>query len=212
MFGRGLARGLRATPFSARSYAAAIDRSKLAVTTTTTPGTLPPLDTLVFGGSFGDHMLEIDWDATEGWSAPVIKPMQDLRLHPATSALHYAIQCFEGAKVFKDDSGSLRSFRLDMNMKRLAGSMERSGMPALSADDQKTMIDLIHDLVRKDEKFVPAEDGYSLYLRPTAIATQATLGVSPPTKCKLYVITSPVGPYYKTGFKPVSLLASDKYT
>ena len=28
---------------------------------------------------------------------------------------------------------------------------------------------------------------------------------------KLYVITSPVGPYYASGFKPVSLLASEKY-
>ena len=56
-------------------------------------------------------MLEIDWDATEGWSAPVIKPMQDLRLHPATSALHYAIQCFEGAKV-TDAPGAERRGRL----------------------------------------------------------------------------------------------------
>src|SRR6195952_1523383 len=51
--------------------------------------------------------------------------------------------------------------------------------------------------------------GYSLYLRPTMIGTQRTLGVGPPGSALLYVIASPVGPYYPTGFKAVSLEATD---
>src|ERR1700712_5516999 len=51
--------------------------------------------------------------------------------------------------------------------------------------------------------------GYSLYLRPTMIGTQRTLGVGPPGSALLYVICSPVGPYYPTGFKAVSLEATD---
>lgn len=50
--------------------------------------------------------------------------------------------------------------------------------------------------------------GYSLYLRPTMIGTQKTLGVGPPGSALLYVIASPVGPYYPTGFKAVSLEAT----
>ena len=50
--------------------------------------------------------------------------------------------------------------------------------------------------------------GYSLYLRPTLIGTQRTLGVGPPGSALLYCIASPVGPYYPTGFKAVSLEAT----
>lgn len=55
----------------------------------------------------------------------------------------------------------------------------------------------------------PSGRGYSLYLRPTMIGTQRTLGVGPPASALLYVIASPVGPYYRTGFKAVSLEATD---
>lgn len=51
--------------------------------------------------------------------------------------------------------------------------------------------------------------GYSLYLRPTVIGTQNTLGVGPPGSALLFVIASPVGPYYPTGFKAISLEATD---
>lgn len=51
--------------------------------------------------------------------------------------------------------------------------------------------------------------GYSLYLRPTMIGTQKTLGVGPPGSALLFVIASPVGPYYPTGFKAISLEATD---
>jgi hypothetical protein len=47
-------------------------------------------------------------------------------------------------------------------------------------------------------------------IRPTMIGTQAALGVGASTDVLLFVICSPVGPYYKTGFKPVSLLATTK--
>ena len=50
--------------------------------------------------------------------------------------------------------------------------------------------------------------GYSLYLRPTLIGTQRTLGIGPSGSALLYVICSPVGPYYPTGFKAVSLEAT----
>lgn len=41
------------------------------------------------------------------------------------------------------------------------------------------------------------------------IGTQATLGVAPPRSAMLFVIASPVGPYYPTGFQAVSLEATD---
>lgn len=41
------------------------------------------------------------------------------------------------------------------------------------------------------------------------IGTQKTLGVSPPGSALWFVIASPVGPYYPTGFKAISLEATD---
>ena len=40
---------------------------------------------------------------------------------------------------------------------------------------------------------------------------QPSLGVSMSNSALLYVLTGPVGPYYPTGFKPVSLLADPKF-
>lgn len=40
---------------------------------------------------------------------------------------------------------------------------------------------------------------------------QPTLGVQRPTNALLFVILSPVGPYFSSGFKPVSLLADPEF-
>lgn len=62
-------------------------------------------------------------------------------------------------------------------------------------------------LVQVDQEWVPYSTTSTLYLRPTFIGTDPNLGVAPSTKALLYVITCPVGPYYASGFKPVTLLA-----
>jgi len=53
--------------------------------------------------------------------------------------------------------------------------------------------------------------GFSLYIRPTLIGTQPTLGVSASNFAKFFIITSPVGPYYPEGWKPVKLYTDNSY-
>ena len=43
------------------------------------------------------------------------------------------------------------------------------------------------------------------------VGTQKSVGVCPPREALLFVICSPVGPYYPQGFKPVSLYATTEY-
>lgn len=43
------------------------------------------------------------------------------------------------------------------------------------------------------------------------LCEQPTLGVKKPNKALLFVILSPVGSYFSTGAKPVSLWADSKY-
>lgn len=49
-------------------------------------------ETLKFGATTSDHMLEIDWDAEKGWHTPRIIPYQPLKLDPASSVLHYGLE------------------------------------------------------------------------------------------------------------------------
>ena len=84
------------------------------------------------------------------------------------------------------DSSDLRLFRPELNMKRLKDSMTRLSMPGADFDSQE-LINCIGKLVRVDEDFIPEGEGYSLYLRPTVIATHPFLGLSPPDDLLLYV-------------------------
>eukprot|EP00546_Thalassionema_frauenfeldii_P014573 CAMPEP_0178928170 /NCGR_PEP_ID=MMETSP0786-20121207/19707_1 /TAXON_ID=186022 /ORGANISM="Thalassionema frauenfeldii, Strain CCMP 1798" /LENGTH=308 /DNA_ID=CAMNT_0020603909 /DNA_START=117 /DNA_END=1043 /DNA_ORIENTATION=+ len=104
----------------------------------------------------------------------------------------------------------IRLFRPNMNMKRLQKSMERLQMPGHDFDANE-LTSLLKELLKVDKRWVPDGDGYSLYIRPTVIATHPYLGLAAPTQLLLYIITSPVGPYYPTGFKPIALWASNKF-
>lgn len=153
-------------------------------------------------------MLSIEWTAAAGWATPHITPYQNLSLDPAACVFHYAFECFEGMKAYIDDHGQTRLFRPHRNMARLNASAQRIALPTFNADQ---MIRLLGAFVDIDKAFIPRRRGYSLYLRPTLIGTQRTLGVGPPGSALLYVIASPVGPYYPSGFKAVSLEATSKY-
>jgi branched-chain amino acid aminotransferase len=65
-----------------------------------TPATVlkekPDPGTLVFGATFTDHMLTVEWSSEAGWEKPHIKPFQNLSLHPGSSALHYAVEVRTG--------------------------------------------------------------------------------------------------------------------
>ena len=43
------------------------------------------------------------------------------------------------------------------------------------------------------------------------IGIEPTLGVAPATEAELFVILSPVGPYFSSGVKPVNLLADPNF-
>ncbi|KAJ2888856.1 branched-chain-amino-acid transaminase bat2 [Coemansia asiatica] len=185
---------------------AGIRAANLQKTLTTTPKPLLPKEELVFGHSFSDHMLTVNWTASAGWGKPEIKPYGPLSLDPSCSVFHYAFECFEGLKAYRDQSGNIRLFRPDKNMERMNQSAARLYLPQF---DGKEVIECIKELLRTDARWVPEGKGYSLYLRPTLISTENTLGVHRANKAMLYVITSPCGPYFKTGFKAIGLYCDE---
>ena len=54
-------------------------------------------------------------------------------------------------------------------------------------------------LVVIDSDWVPNDTSSSLYIRPTMIGLEPTLGVAPAEEARLFVLLCPVGPYYATG-------------
>jgi branched-chain amino acid aminotransferase len=68
------------------------------------------------------------------------------------------------------------------------------------------------ELLKVEKRWVPGQKGASLYIRPTVIGTEAALGIKPSSDYLFYIILSPVGPYFKEGFNPVSLWVSDTYS
>ncbi|KAL6718118.1 branched-chain-amino-acid transaminase bat2 [Lecanora helva] len=176
-----------------------IEPDSLEITRCSRPKDITPPEQLVFGRAF------TEWTAANGWLPPRITPYQNLSLDPATCVFHYAFECFEGMKAYKNSEGQVRLFRPDKNMARMNKSSARIALPNFSPS---AMIALISRFCKMEERFVPAARGYSLYLRPTMIGTQRTLGIGPPGSALLYMIASPVGPYYPIGFRAVSLEAT----
>ena len=75
----------------------------------------------------------------------------------------------------------------------------------LQAFDKNELLECIQQLVKLDEEWVPYSTSASLYIRPTFIGTESSLGIKKLTKALLFVILSPVGPYFSTGsFNPDS--------
>ena len=97
-------------------------------------------------------MLSVEYNAADGWLAPLILPYQNLSLDPATCVFHYGFECFEGMKAYKGTDGKIRLFRPDRNMERLNKSAERIALPTL---DGPALIELIQRLVMLDERFLP---------------------------------------------------------
>ena len=166
-------------------------------------------ENLVFGKNFTTHYFEMDYDkAKGGWNSPTIKKFEDFKISPAALVFHYGQAIFEGLKAYKHADGKIALFRPDENFKRMNRSAKRLCMPELDMDFALTAL---KELVKLEQDWIPTKDGHSLYIRPLMFATDPYLGVKPGDQYKLMIMLSPVGPYYPQGFKPVPILATDKY-
>ncbi|KAL2730776.1 hypothetical protein V1478_005189 [Vespula squamosa] len=171
----------------------------------------PNVRSLSFGKYFTDHMLKIFfYETLGGWQTPEITPFENLVLHPGAKVLHYAIELFEGLKAYRGVDGKIRLFRPELNMERMNNSAIGSGLPSFNGNE---LIKCFTRLISIDQEWVPHSTAASLYIRPTLIGIDPTLGVSAPDSALLYVILCPVESYYNTSMENgVSLLADPQYT
>ncbi len=163
----------------------------------------PNTDKLGFGRYFTDYMFMMDYDRENGWHDARIVPFQNLSLHPATTALHYGAEIFEGLKAYRRADGGVQLFRPLENIRRMNRSADRMCLPRL---DEDFALESLIKFVSVEQDWVPSQPGTSLYLRPFMIGTDPFLGVHAVSQATYIIIASPSGSYYATGINPVSIM------
>jgi branched-chain amino acid aminotransferase len=164
---------------------------------------------LPFGRHFTDYMFTMNYSEGRGWHQPSIKPYQPLRLEPSANVFHYSQEIFEGQKAYQSGQGDILLFRPQENARRFNRSLRRMCMPEV---DEDVFLKAECELLKLEKRWIPTQKGASLYIRPAVIGTEAALGIKSSSEYLFFIILSPVGPYFKEGFNPVSLWVSDTYS
>jgi len=149
-------------------------------------------ENLPFGRLFSDHMFCMDFN-DGSWSDPKIIPYGDIKLSPASSALHYGQSCFEGMKAHRNIKGEIVLFRPYENAKRFNSSNTRMCIPEIN---ENIFVNSILELIAIDKKWVPENLEHSLYIRPFIFATDPYIGIKPSDSYRFMIFTCPVGSYY----------------
>mgnify|MGYP000135366561 FL=1 len=149
-------------------------------------------ENLPFGRLFSDHMFCMDFN-DGSWSDPKIIPYGDIKLSPASSALHYGQSCFEGMKAHRNIKGEIVLFRPYENAKRFNSSNTRMCIPEIN---ENIFVKSILELIAIDKKWVPENLEHSLYIRPFIFATDPYIGIKPSDSYRFMIFTCPVGSYY----------------
>lgn len=143
------------------------------------------------------------------WGEIEISQSETINIHIAATALHYGQELFEGIKAFRGKDGKIRIFRLEENARRARSSAEGIMMEPVPEDLFCRMCEMA---VKLNERFVPPYgSGASLYIRPLEIGMSARVGVSPATEYMFMVLVTPVGPYFKGGFRNTNICIMREY-
>ena len=128
---------------------------------------------------------------------------ESINIHMASTCLHYGQEIFEGLKAFRGKDGKVRIFRLEENAKRIISSAEGIKMQPIPVE---LFCDMVKRVVKLNERFVPPYgSGASLYIRPLEIGISAQVGVKPSSEYLFLILVTPVGPYFKGGFKNTNI-------
>ena len=121
--------------------------------------------------------------------------------------LHYSQSVFEGLKAYETEDGHIVCFRPDLNASRMADSARRLEMPAFPED---RFVKAVIETVKANAAWVPPYgSGATLYVRPLMFGISPVIGVAPAEDYMFRIFTTPVGPYFKGGQKPIVVRISD---
>lgn len=143
------------------------------------------------------------------WGEIEVSDSDTVDIHIAATCLHYGQEIFEGLKAFRGKDGKIRIFRMKENAARIRKSAEGLLMEPIPEDIFEQMC---IKAVKLNERFIPPYGtGASLYIRPLEIGLTPRVGVHEADEYMFIVLVSPVGPYFKGGFRNTNICITRKY-
>ena len=141
------------------------------------------------------------------WDEGTLTEDPNVVLNECAGVLQYAQTVFEGMKAYRTEDGRVVCFRPDLNASRMADSARRLEMPSFPED---RFVQAIVDTVKANIDYVPPYgSGATLYIRPYMFGSNPVIGVKPADEYQFRILTTPVGPYFKGGAKPITIKVSD---
>lgn len=141
------------------------------------------------------------------WEEGILTEDANVVMNECAGVLQYAQTVFEGMKAYTTADGRTVIFRPDLNAERMEQSAKRLEMPVFPKDK---FVDAVLKTVKANEAYVPPYgSGATLYVRPYMFGSNPVIGVKPADEYQFRVFTTPVGPYFKGGVKPLTIRVSD---
>lgn len=141
------------------------------------------------------------------WDEGCLTADHNITLSECACVLQYSQSVFEGLKAYTTEDGRIVTFRPDLNGQRMADSAEWLEMPPFP---KERFVEAVLETVRANKDWVPPYgSGATLYIRPFMFGSNAVIGVKPADEYQFRILTTPVGPYFKGGAKPLTLKIAD---
>lgn len=141
------------------------------------------------------------------WDEGTLTEDSNIVLNECAGVLQYAQTIFEGLKAYTTEDGRIVTFRPDLNAERMENSAKRLEMPVFP---KERFIEAVTRTVAANAAYVPPYgSGATLYVRPYMFGSNPVIGVKPADEYQFRVFSTPVGPYFKGGVKPLTICVSD---
>lgn len=161
--------------------------------------------------------LEFEFNSTGGenlrryykdgaWGTTEYSTSEYIPVHMCSACLNYGLQAFEGIKAFRGIDGKVRIFRPHAHAARMTLGAAKLCLPMVSTEE---FVEACIDVVRRNLEFLPPyESQAALYIRPVLFGTRPRLTVRPSSEAGFCVFTTPVGPYFKNGIRPINAIVN----
>jgi len=141
------------------------------------------------------------------WDEGILTEDANVVINECAGVLQYAQTVFEGMKAYTTADGKIVTFRPDLNAERMAQSAARLEMPVFPQDK---FVEAVLKTIKANEAYVPPYgSGATLYVRPYMFGSNPVIGVKPAEEYQFRILTTPVGPYFKGGVKPLTIRVCD---
>lgn len=141
------------------------------------------------------------------WDDGCLTEDANIVMNECAGVLQYAQTIFEGMKAYTTEDGHIVVFRPNLNAERMTDSAKRLEMPPFPAE---RFLDAVEQVVKANAAYVPPfGSGATLYIRPYMFGINPVIGVKPADEYQFRIFTTPVGPYFKGGVKPLTICVSD---